>query len=352
MARQTCAVAQACGGCPLIESSLGAQRELKTARVLETFRESSQPPLDVQWVASPRAEGYRNRVRMRLDHGVPRFFNEHKIKGCVVLSPSLSEAITRFEDWASRHGRLLHGYSHIELREADLDGSAGLEIAAAAHAPRAADGGTSLQNELRRDPPPGFECWIRGSCAPPRQRFEIVPSVYTYVPLGSFRQVNAGLNARMIQTLRAWLDALGSDGFGDVYCGSGNLSLPLLACGQRGWGVERDVYAIDALCQAAREQGLGAGEFVAGDAAQVIRSADVLLIDPPRAGMGHAAAIIEQIRPHFVVLFSCSNRGLRRDLQMLCAAGYRPLQVALCDMFVHTEHLEVMTLLGRPAGAC
>jgi 23S rRNA (uracil1939-C5)-methyltransferase len=52
-----------------------------------------------------------------------------------------------------------------------------------------------------------------------------------------------------------------------------------------------------------------------------------------------------------VVVLSCSVRGLERDLRWLLGKGFTARRVALCDMFVHTEHVEVVTLLARERGA-
>ncbi len=74
---------------------------------------------------------------------------------------------------------------------------------------------------------------------------------------------------------------------------------------------------------------------------------DVLVADPPRAGLlERGAAAIVAAAPPRVLLVSCSVDSLARDLARL-DAHYRVTACRLCDLFPHTEHVEVVTLLER-----
>ncbi|MCC7399709.1 MAG: class I SAM-dependent RNA methyltransferase [Planctomycetes bacterium] len=74
---------------------------------------------------------------------------------------------------------------------------------------------------------------------------------------------------------------------------------------------------------------------------------DLLIVDPPRAGlMERGAAAVLAASPPRVLLVSCALEGLARDLTML-SARYRVAAVRLCDLFPHTEHVEAVTLLER-----
>ena len=74
---------------------------------------------------------------------------------------------------------------------------------------------------------------------------------------------------------------------------------------------------------------------------------DVLVVDPPRAGLMDkgAAAVRSCTAPH-VLLVSCSLRSLARDLEQLTET-HRVSRFRLCDLFPHTEHVEAVTLLER-----
>ena len=74
---------------------------------------------------------------------------------------------------------------------------------------------------------------------------------------------------------------------------------------------------------------------------------DVLVVDPPRAGlMAAGAAAVRSCAAPRVLLVSCSLRSLARDLEHL-ADTHQISRFRLCDLFPHTEHVEAVTLLER-----
>ncbi|MBL8751260.1 MAG: 23S rRNA (uracil(1939)-C(5))-methyltransferase RlmD, partial [Planctomycetes bacterium] len=74
---------------------------------------------------------------------------------------------------------------------------------------------------------------------------------------------------------------------------------------------------------------------------------DVMVLDPPRAGLqAVGTAAVLAAAPPRVLLVSCSLESLARDLAALGAA-YRVTALRLCDLFPHTEHVDALTLLER-----
>lgn len=77
---------------------------------------------------------------------------------------------------------------------------------------------------------------------------------------------------------------------------------------------------------------------------------DLLIVDPPRAGlMAEGAAAALRIGAPLLLHVACSATALARDLDRLCAGGYRVVRCRLADLFPHTEHVEVLTLLQQQA---
>ncbi len=74
---------------------------------------------------------------------------------------------------------------------------------------------------------------------------------------------------------------------------------------------------------------------------------DVMVVDPPRAGLlaQGAAAVLAAAAPR-LLLVSCSLESLARDLAAL-HGDYAVEALQLCDLFPHTEHVEALTLLRR-----
>lgn len=75
--------------------------------------------------------------------------------------------------------------------------------------------------------------------------------------------------------------------------------------------------------------------------------ADLMLLDPPRAGLqAEGAAAVLAAQPERVLLVACSLPAAARDLALLQQV-YRVQSVRLCDLFPHTEHVETLVLLRR-----
>ena len=75
---------------------------------------------------------------------------------------------------------------------------------------------------------------------------------------------------------------------------------------------------------------------------------DLLLVDPPRSGLGDKGiARALAARPERIVYVACAADSLARDVAQLAANGYRLQAVRLCDLFPHTEHVELVAMLTR-----
>ncbi|MDQ1485116.1 MAG: hypothetical protein QOJ62_809, partial [Actinomycetota bacterium] len=76
--------------------------------------------------------------------------------------------------------------------------------------------------------------------------------------------------------------------------------------------------------------------------------ADLVVADPARAGLGRggAAALAATGAPR-IVLVSCDPASAGRDLALLVARGYDPVEAVVVDLFPHTHHTEVVTRFDR-----
>jgi 23S rRNA (uracil1939-C5)-methyltransferase len=99
--------------------------------------------------------------------------------------------------------------------------------------------------------------------------------------------------------------------------------------------------------------GIGNVAFEAGDLKDLLNSdfisrhgkPDVLITDPPRAGMHEAVVMrIREMAPPVIVYVSCNPSTQARDLALLKDL-YRTTHVQPLDMFPHTAHLETVVRL-------
>lgn len=168
-----------------------------------------------------------------------------------------------------------------------------------------------------------------------------------------FIQVNAQINAKMVDQAMQLLDLQAADSVLDLFCGLGNFTIPLARRSLRVLGIENDAALVDGARRNAARNGLSNIEFRAanlfGTAAPWSDWAfNKLLIDPPRNG---AIETIKQLReplPERVIYVSCYAATLARDAQYLVhTLGYRLRSVGIMDMFPHTHHVEAMALFER-----
>ena len=81
---------------------------------------------------------------------------------------------------------------------------------------------------------------------------------------------------------------------------------------------------------------------------QVLHKPDLVVVDPPRGGLGdRVARLLAGVDAPRVTYVSCDPATLARDLVPLQAAGYRIDQVHLVDLFPQTYHLESVLHLVR-----
>jgi tRNA/tmRNA/rRNA uracil-C5-methylase (TrmA/RlmC/RlmD family) len=75
---------------------------------------------------------------------------------------------------------------------------------------------------------------------------------------------------------------------------------------------------------------------------------DVVVADPPRAGLGRAGVrAVAATRARRVALVSCDAGALGRDARLLVQAGYRLVEATVVDAFPHTPHVEVVSRFDR-----
>lgn len=143
----------------------------------------------------------------------------------------------------------------------------------------------------------------------------------------------------------------------DLFAGSGLFTAPLAAATGpvgRVVSVEGDERAV-----ASARRNLHGADHVdlwAGDVARVLRDAghgavggaDVVVLDPPRAGAGRP--VVDQVvslTPERVVLVSCDPAALARDLGLFGESGYEVRSLRAFDLFPMTHHVECVTVLER-----
>ncbi|EMX9854877.1 23S rRNA (uracil(747)-C(5))-methyltransferase RlmC [Klebsiella michiganensis] len=166
----------------------------------------------------------------------------------------------------------------------------------------------------------------------------------------SFFQTNPVVASRLYATARDWVRQLPVNHMWDLFCGVGGFGLHCATPDMRLTGIEIAPEAIACAKQSAAELGLHNLHFQALDSTQFAIGEgdipDLVLVNPPRRGIGdELCAYLSRMAPEFIIYSSCNARTMAKDIARL--AGYRIERVQLFDMFPHTAHYEVLTLLVR-----
>ncbi|HBR6868102.1 TPA: 23S rRNA (uracil(747)-C(5))-methyltransferase RlmC [Klebsiella aerogenes] len=166
----------------------------------------------------------------------------------------------------------------------------------------------------------------------------------------SFFQTNPTVASQLYATARDWVRALPVNHMWDLFCGVGGFGLHCATPQMRLTGIEIAPEAIACAKQSAAQLGLTNLHFQALDSTQFATHEDdipqLVLVNPPRRGIGaELCDYLSRMAPPYIIYSSCNARTMAADIDRL--QGYRLERVQLFDMFPHTAHYEMLTLLVR-----
>ena len=211
-------------------------------------------------------------------------------------------------------------------------------------------------------------------------RDELCDLAFEISPL-SFYQVNPLQAARLYEIAIAYADLKGEETVLDLYCGVGTIGLlaarRMEKAFRKAHGGQLDyrrlgrVLGIESVKGAVLDANRNAvinhivnARYVCGKAEEElpklisgedlkdqdlrINRADVVFLDPPRAGCDPALlqAVIEA-EPSRIVYVSCDPATLARDVKLLTEGGYCFVEGTPVDMFPWSVHVETVVLMSK-----
>ena len=171
------------------------------------------------------------------------------------------------------------------------------------------------------------------------------------ISANSFFQTNPQGAQRLYETIKKYANLSGEETVVDLYCGTGAIAIFLSEAAKAVIGIEIAESAVNDSMNNCRINGISNCRFVLGDIkdklAEFMVTPDVMIIDPPRAGM-HKDVVckILELAPPRIVYVSCNPATMARDFGML-KESYRVLEVQPVDMFPHTYHIESVAMLDK-----
>ncbi|MDR1416892.1 MAG: 23S rRNA (uracil(1939)-C(5))-methyltransferase RlmD [Prevotellaceae bacterium] len=178
--------------------------------------------------------------------------------------------------------------------------------------------------------------------------FEEMEELRFKIGAKSFYQTNSEQAYKLYCTARSVAQLSGNEVVYDLYTGTGTIANFVAKSAKKVVGVEYVKEAIDDARVNAQLNGISNAVFYAGDMKDVLNAdfiaqnghPDVVILDPPRAGIHPAVAqTILQALPQRIVYVSCNPATQARDMALL-SAQYAITNVQPVDMFPHTHHVE------------
>lgn len=137
------------------------------------------------------------------------------------------------------------------------------------------------------------------------------------------------------------------DRVAEFYGGAGLFTLPLTkeARSVRMW--EGNAAAVRDAKRNAPDARITHAAINAKTLAEGSKGADVVIADPSRAGLGiPGAKAIANSGAQAIALVSCDPAAMARDVSTMVAEGRNVMSLASFDLFPHTAHIEVVTVLA------
>lgn len=169
------------------------------------------------------------------------------------------------------------------------------------------------------------------------------------ISANSFFQTNTRQAEVLYDVVRDYARLQGNETILDLYSGAGTIAICLASMAKEVIGFEMVESAVADAERNCRRNEIGNCRFIGGDIrssfSQIDKDPDVLIVDPPRAGM-HQDVVrkIIETKPERIVYVSCNPATMARDIVKL-KEKYRIAEVQPVDMFPHTYHIESVARL-------
>ena len=171
----------------------------------------------------------------------------------------------------------------------------------------------------------------------------------------SFFQTNTNQAEILYNLILSICDFKGDEVVYDLYCGTGSIGIHVAKYVKKVYGVEIVMSAVIDAIENAKDNNVKNIQFFHGDLInffennqelKLIEKPDLIILDPPRAGI-HNKTLIEimNFNPKKILYVSCNPSTQARDVNILKDNNYLIKEIQPIDMFPHTPHIENITLL-------
>lgn len=177
-----------------------------------------------------------------------------------------------------------------------------------------------------------------------------------YIPAGTFLQASKASEQTLIQIVLRYLGD-GCNKIADLFCGVGTFSYPLSKnINNKITAFDSSKSLLEGFRQSVNKNMIPNIEIVEKNLFKYpldekeLRTFDVVVFDPPRAGADAQVKKIAEMRenaPKKIIAVSCNPHSFVKDANNLIAGGYQVEEITLVDQFTYSNHSELVALFTK-----
>jgi 23S rRNA (uracil1939-C5)-methyltransferase len=177
------------------------------------------------------------------------------------------------------------------------------------------------------------------------------------ISANSFFQTNTFQGLRLYQEVEKAAELSGNEVIFDLYCGTGTIGLFLANKAKEVYGFEIIRSSLEDAEKNAEKNGVDNIFFLksnldtffkSGQLSRKIPKPDIVILDPPRAGMHpDMTNYLHKLKAKKIIYVSCNPTTQARDAKILAEKGYHIKKASMVDMFPHTPHIETVVLFSK-----
>lgn len=298
-----------CGGCDFQHISLAHQRRLKAQIIAEQFQRLAKMDITVEVEEVSPTLHWRSRMEFTVSPNRK-----------LALYAARSNDLIEIDSCAIAHADI----DIAEINRQKLPVGKKVDVVVSSHGDKEVVIEGRENHSLIKEISSGYE-------------FSLNPA--------SFWQSHVSAPKLLSSVVKEFVGAKAGEHIFDLYGGAGLFTAALVDAVGDGGRVTLIESDLNAITDAKRNFALiNNVEIVEGRVEKALRkyvSADVVVLDPPRAGAGsQVIEMIAKLKPRAIVYVACDPSSLARDTSYLKAVGFELDQLRAFDLFPMTAHME------------
>ena len=326
-----------CGGCHIMHMDDEEKKEFKYLKIKDVLKKFAFYNGEVKPLVTGDNYKYRNKITLHVNKdriGLYQSYSNNivEIDDCMLLDPSMNKYIPILRDYFKQ---VRGDVTEVIIRKTNdniiINFDNDIDI-----------------SKLNID---DASIYVKGSLVKGKDNNLIEINGYKFkVSPYSFFQVNNEIASKIYDKVSELVKKYKPDTLLDLYCGTGTMGIINSKYANKVIGIDNNESCIKDANSNKELNEVDNVEFICGnteDELDSISNADMVIVDPPRAGLLRKAVDdLMKIEPKEIIYVSCDPITLARDISLL-NPKYKLEYVEPYDMFPNTYHVECVCVLVK-----